>query len=248
METNLPEIQISVVVPLFNEEPNLIPLYESTKKALEGIGRPWEIIFVDDGSNDEGPGILAGLAGKDPCVRVLTFRKNAGQTAAFDAGFKRAVGKYVVTMDADLQNDPADIPKLLALIDEGDCELVCGWRHRRNDPLVKRVSSKIANYVRNKLSDENIHDTGCSLKIFQREALVQIRLFNGMHRFFPTLMKMHGFRVREAKVNHLPRKFGKSKYGISNRVLRSFIDLLAVRWMKNRHLRYAIAQHGRNQK
>lgn len=242
METNPTETEISVVIPLFNEELNLIPLYESIHKVLNSLNRSWEIIFVDDGSRDGGPGILQRLAEKSPSVRVLTLEKNAGQTAAFDAGFKKAKGKYIVTMDADLQNDPVDIPKLLELMDEGGCELVCGWRHKRNDPFLKRISSKIANSVRNKLSDENIHDTGCSLKVFQREALAQIRLFNGMHRFFPTLMKMHGFRVREVKVNHLPRKFGTSKYGVFNRAWRSFLDLLVVRWMKKRHLKYRIKE------
>lgn len=242
METNPAETEISVVIPLFNEEPNLVPLYESIQKVLNSLNRSWEIIFVDDGSEDGGPDILQKLAEKVSSVRVLTLEKNAGQTAAFDAGFKKAKGKYIVTMDADLQNDPADIPKLLELMDEGDCELVCGWRHKRNDPFVKRISSKIANFVRNKLSDENIHDTGCSLKVFQGKALAQIRLFNGMHRFFPTLMKMHGFRVREVKVNHLPRKFGKSKYGVLNRAWRSFLDLLVVRWMKKRHLQYKIKE------
>ena len=234
------EIEISVIIPLYNEEPNLVPLYQSTRKALEKLNRSWEMIFVDDGSTDGGPDILKGLSAKDPSVRVFTFEKNAGQTAAFDAGFKKARGRLLVTMDADLQNDPDDMPGLLRIMDEGGCELVCGWRHKRNDPWVKKISSRIANAVRNRLSYENIHDTGCSLKVFQREAILQVTLFKGMHRFFPTLMKIHGFRVKEAKVNHLPRKFGKSKYNISNRAWSSFIDLLAVRWMRNRILQYKI--------
>lgn len=242
MQSSHPTPHISIVIPLFNEEPNLTPLYESTKKVMEALNAPWELVFVDDGSNDGGPEILKRMAGKDPAVRVLAFEKNAGQTAAFDAGFKAARGEFIITMDADLQNDPGDIPRLVEMIRQGDCELVCGWRHKRDDPLIKRISSKIANHVRNKLSSENIHDTGCSLKAFKRDALLDIKLYSGMHRFFPTLMKMHGFRVREVKVNHLPRQFGESKYNVSNRVFRSFYDLLAVRWMKNRFLRYKIKE------
>ncbi len=242
MKSDCSEPDLSVVIPLYNEELNLTPLYESIRKVLEGLDRPWELIFVDDGSTDRGPEILRRISEKDDSVRVLTFEENAGQTAAFDAGFKKAQGSLIVTMDADLQNDPNDIPKLLEIIKDGNCELVCGWRHKRNDPLVKLISSKIANVVRNKLSPDNIHDTGCSLKVFQRDALLQIRLFNGMHRFFPTLMKINGFRVREVKVHHRPRKYGESKYNISNRAWRSFLDLLAVRWMRNRFLHYKIKE------
>lgn len=242
MKNSRPEPEISVVVPLYNEEPNLTPLYESTKKILEELRRPWEIVFVDDGSTDGGPKILRQLSEKDSSISIVTFEKNAGQTAAFDAGFKKAKGDLIVTMDADLQNDPSDIPKLLEFIKEKDCELVCGWRYKRNDPFVKRISSKIANFIRNKISSDNIHDTGCSLKVFKRKALLQIRLYDGMHRFFPTLMKINGFRVHEVKVNHLPRIYGASKYNISNRAWRSFGDLLAVRWMHNRFLHYKIKE------
>lgn len=242
MKNKHAETEISVVIPLYNEEPNLTPLYESTRKVLEDLRRAWEIIFVDDGSTDGGYEVLKRLAEKDPSVRVYAFEKNAGQTAAFDAGFKKAKGGLIVTMDADLQNDPADIPKLLEMMDAGDCELVCGWRYKRKDPLVKKISSKAANFIRNKLSYENIHDTGCSLKVFKKEALLQIKLYKGMHRFFPTLMKIHGFRVREVKVNHRHRKFGISKYNISNRAWGSFVDLLAVRWMRSRLLHYKIKE------
>ena len=155
-----------------------------------------------------------------------------------DAGFKHAVGKYVVTMDADLQNDPADIPKLLEKLNT--CDMVCGWRQKRNDPWIKRISSKVANSIRNKLSNEDIKDTGCSLKAYRRECFSRIKLFNGMHRFLPTLFKMEGFSVTEVVVNHYPRKFGKSKYGVFNRAFRAFMDLLVVRWMKKRKLNYEV--------
>ena len=168
----------------------------------------------------------------------MHFKKNAGQTAAMDAGFRHAKGSYVVSMDADLQNDPADIPQLLEKLKTYD--MVCGWRQKRNDPWIKRISSKVANAIRNKLSQEEIRDTGCSLKAYRKECLDKIKLFNGMHRFLPTLFKMEGFTVAEVVVNHYPRKFGKSKYGISNRAVRAFIDLLVVRWMKERKLNYEV--------
>jgi len=233
---------ISLVIPLYNEGPNLTPLYESTRKILDTLHYSWELIFVDDGSTDGGPEVLRGIADKDPAVRVLTFERNAGQSAAFHAGIRKARGALVITMDADLQNDPSDIPGLLQVMEEGDCELVCGWRQKRNDPWVKRISSRVANFIRNRLTHESIHDTGCSLKVFKKDALNQINFFNGMHRFFPTLMKMHGFKVREAAVNHRHRRFGQSKYNISNRAWRSFVDLLAVRWMQDRFLRYKIKE------
>lgn len=146
----------------------------------------------------------------------------------------------MITMDADLQNDPHDIPLLLEKI--GEFDAVCGWRYRRRDPWIKIISSKIANFVRNKLSQEDIIDTGCSLKAYRRECLTRLKLFNGMHRFLPSLLKMEGFKVTQVKVSHRPRRFGRTKYNIRNRIMRGFIDLLAVRWMKRRHLDYEIEE------
>ena len=168
----------------------------------------------------------------------VTFARNAGQSAAMDAGFKSARGEVVVTLDADLQNDPTDIPRLLRALEGLDA--VVGVRRDRRDNLVRRVSSKIANYVRNRLSDETITDTGCSLKAFRTEAVRRLVLYDGMHRFLPTLLRMEGFRVEEVPVGHRPRRHGESKYGIGNRLLPSFMDLLAVRWMKRRKLRYEV--------
>jgi glycosyltransferase involved in cell wall biosynthesis len=230
----------SLVIPVFNEEDNLELLTEEIVQVVELLGKSFEIIFVDDGSTDRSFTILRELARKYSFIRVIRFRHNCGQTAAFDAGFRASRGKVVVTMDADLQNDPHDIPRLLDKINEYD--LVCGWRHKRNDSWIKRISSRIANWVRNKLSDEQIVDVGCSLKAFRREALKCLKLYTGMHRFFPTLVKMEGFKVIEVKVNHRPRKYGETKYAISNRIVRSFIDLLAVRWMKKRQLRYEVEE------
>ncbi len=227
---------ISLVIPLYNEVDNIEPLGNSIISAMQG--QSYEVVFVNDGSTDGSTERLKEWCAQRPNFRTLNFRKNAGQTAAMEAGFKHAAGKYVVSMDADMQNDPADIPKLLEKLNGYD--MVCGWRQKRNDPWIKRISSKVANNIRNRLSDEDIRDTGCSLKAYRRECLDHIKLYNGMHRFLPTLFKMEGFTVAEIVVNHRPRKFGKSKYGISNRAFRAFVDLLVVRWMKKRKLRYEV--------
>lgn len=227
---------ISIVIPLYNEVDNIEPLGHSVMNVMQG--RNYEVIFVNDGSTDGSTEKLKEWCAKHANFRAMHFKKNAGQTAAMDAGFRNAMGKYVVSMDADLQNDPADIPKLLEKLNTYD--MVCGWRQKRNDPWIKRISSKVANFIRNKLSKEDIKDTGCSLKAYRRECLNRIKLYNGMHRFLPTLFKMEGFTVTEIVVNHYPRKFGKSKYGISNRAFRAFIDLLVVRWMKKRKLNYEV--------
>jgi dolichol-phosphate mannosyltransferase len=231
---------ISLVIPVYDEEDNIKPLIAELREVLPALGRSYEIVFVDDGSRDRSLEILKAAASQDPQIRIIRFKKNAGQTAAFDAGFKAAQGDIVVTMDADLQNDPHDIPRLVEKI--GEFDIVCGWRHQRKDPWIKIVSSKIANFVRNKLSEEEIVDTGCSLKAYKRECLQKLKLFNGMHRFLPTLAKMEGCTVTQVKVNHRPRRFGTTKYTISNRMVRAFADLLAVRWMKRRHLDYNIEE------
>jgi dolichol-phosphate mannosyltransferase len=231
-------VGLSLVVPVFNERDNLPVLHREITDVLKSKGDAYEILFVDDGSTDGSASVLRGLRAADPHVRVVTFARNAGQSAAMDAGFKSARGEVVVTLDADLQNDPTDIPRLLEALSGWDA--VVGVRQKRRDNLVRRVSSRVANYVRNRLSDETITDTGCSLKAFRRAALERLVLYDGMHRFLPTLLKMEGFRVREVPVGHRPRRHGESKYGIGNRLLPSFMDLLAVRWMKRRKLRYEV--------
>jgi dolichol-phosphate mannosyltransferase len=240
MKKNKSKYDISIVIPVFNEEANIKPLGAELREVLDGLGKSYEIIFVDDGSGDRSFAILKEAASNDSRIRVIRFKRNTGQTAAFDAGFKAARGDIVVTMDADLQNDPHDIPHLLEKI--GEFDVVCGWRQKRKDPWIKIVSSKIANFVRNMLSQEEIVDTGCSLKAFRKECLQNVKLFNGMHRFLPTLAKMEGFSVTQVKVNHRPRRFGTTKYNIRNRMVRAFADLLAVRWMKKRHLDYEIEE------
>ncbi len=239
-ENNPASLDLSVVIPVYNERESLVPLEEELDKNLQKLGKSHEIIFVDDGSLDGSATLIRTMQEYNPRIRLLRFASNSGQTAAFAAGFQAARGEVVVTMDADLQNDPADIPLLLDGIRDHDA--VCGWRHKRNDPWVKRMSSKIANFVRNRLSEESIADTGCSLKAFRRECIRRIQLYNGMHRFFPTLLKMQGYKVAQVKVHHHPRLHGQSKYNISNRLFSSFMDLLAVRWMKKRKLQYQIVE------
>jgi len=197
---------------------------------------PFEIIYVDDGSTDGSSQILDRLAAEHSYVIVLHFDRNYGQSSAFDAGFKRSAGALVVTMDGDLQNDPGDIGTLLAYADKYD--LVCGWRTDRHDSLARKISSRVANAVRSAVTGDRVHDTGCSLKVFRREVVEKLQLFVGMHRFFPALALMHGFTVTEVPVRHHPRMHGVSKYGVGNRLFKGLYDLLAVRWMQDRVLKY----------
>jgi glycosyltransferase involved in cell wall biosynthesis len=231
---------LSVVVPVFNEEESLPILIPKLVGVLKTLPFSYEMIFVDDGSSDGSRGILKKMASQDPSLRVLRFKENRGLSTALVAGMREARGKKIVTLDSDLQNDPEDIPLLLEYLDHYD--MATGWRHEREDQWLKRISSKIANAVRNRLSGENIQDSACTLRAFKRECIQGIPVFNGMHRFLSTLAKMEGYRIVEVPVSHHPRKFGKSKYNIRNRVVRSFIDLLAVRWMKGRTIRYDIEE------
>jgi len=233
-------LDLSVVIPIYNERENLVPLEEKLNETLPKLNLDYEIVLVDDGSQDGSGQLISKLQKHNPHLRLIRLAKNFGQSAAFMAGFRVARGHIIITMDADLQNDPADIPLLLEKTEEFD--VVCGWRHERNDPWIKKISSKIANAVRNKLSQETIADTGCSLKAFRRECFDQITLFNGMHRFFPTLMKMEGFTVTEVKVSHHSRLHGLSKYNIRNRLWSSWNDLMGVRWLKKRRLNYHVIE------
>ena len=238
--THVTQPWISVVVPIKDERDNLLALTGQLLKVLqsreESNASPFEIIYVDDGSTDGSSQILDRLAAEHPVVTVLHFDRNHGQSAGFDAGFKRSNGVLVVTMDGDLQNDPEDIGTLLPYAREYD--LVCGWRTERHDTLMRKISSRVANAVRNVVTGDRVHDTGCSLKIFRRCVIERLQLFNGMHRFFPALALMHGFTVIEVPVRHYPRMHGISKYGVGNRLFRGLYDLMAVRWMQTRVLRY----------
>jgi dolichol-phosphate mannosyltransferase len=233
---------LSVVVPVYDEEKSLPPLWIELREVLERLGLAFEVIFVDDGSGDRSAEIIRGFREADPRVRLVRLKENGGETAATDAGFKAARGRRVVVMDADLQNDPRDIPTLLSHLDHWDA--VTGWRVERaqGDGLVRRVSSRIANQFRNWVSDESIHDSGCTFRAFRRECLRGLVLYHGFHRFIPTLLKMRGYRVIEVPVSHRPRRFGRSKYGVLNRAAVAFADLLAIRWMKARLLRYEVVE------
>ena len=232
--------KISFVIPVYNEEESIKPLYDRIKEVVDNHNYNYEIVVVDDGSDDNSLKILKDLKTKDENVKIVVFQENRGQSAAFDAGFRYSSGKYIITLDADLQNDPVDVPNMLRFISNYD--VVCGFRAKRQDNFIRKVSSKIGNYIRNKITNDNIIDTGCSLKIFKKEYIDKIKMFKGMHRFLPTLLKLEGAKVYQIEVTHHPRRFGESKYGlgIKKRALKAFVDLLAVRWMISRHINYNI--------
>jgi glycosyltransferase involved in cell wall biosynthesis len=234
------KIDISVVVPVYNEEKNLPLLIPQLVEILQPLGKSYEMIFVDDGSTDKSRKIVKEMASQYPGIRMVGFKRNCGETAAGAAGLKEARGEIVITIDADLQNDPKDIPTMLDYLKEYD--MVTGWRQKRDDPWIKRVTSKIANKIRNGLSGEVIQDSGCTFRAYKRECLKNLKLYKGMHRFMPTLVKLEGYRVVEIPIAHHPRKFGVSKYTTWNRMWRAFVDLLAVRWMKSRHISYEIEE------
>jgi glycosyltransferase involved in cell wall biosynthesis len=234
---------LSICVPVYNEVDNLPLLHEAIAKVFDANNIDGEIILVDDASKDGSWQAIEKLVAKDARVRGLKFQHNCGETAASDAGLRAARGTYVMTMDADLQNDPQDIPKFLEALAQGhDC--ICGTRvanRGKGDNIVKVISSRIANWVRNKLSDEQISDAGCTYRAFKRECVPKLKLYRGLHRFIPTLLKMEGYTVAEIPVTNNPRIHGESKYGVWNRLFKSFRDLLAIRWMKSRLLGYQVA-------
>jgi glycosyltransferase involved in cell wall biosynthesis len=224
---------VSVVVPVFNEEENVSILQSELRAALAGLD--YEIVFVDDGSTDRS----ADKIETAPNVRVLRFEKNTGQSAALYAGVRAACGKTIVMIDSDLQNDPTDIPRLLEEISRG-ADLVCGYRAKRKDTMTKRLSSRIANFVRSRFTKDYVRDTGCTLKAMRRECVSTLVPFKGMHRFIPALIRGAGYRLVEIPVNHRPRRFGQTKYGFGSRALRATIDMLGVRWLLSRRLNYKI--------
>lgn len=231
---------LSVVFPVYNEEENVPILLGEIAAVLAGRGRTYEIVAVDDGSTDRSLAVLRASRAKYPNLRILAFEKNAGQTAALDAAWRGARGKLVVSLDADLQNDPADIPAMMEKLEESGADMVIGVRVNRHDTWSRKMQSKIGNGVRNWITRDHITDTGCSLKLVRREAVERVKLFTGMHRFLPTLVRMQGYKVVEMPVNHRARKFGTSKYGAMNRAFRGLADCFAVRWMGKRLLSYKI--------
>jgi len=232
--------KLSFVIPVYNEAENLNRLFQEITEKIDVVGIPYEIIFVDDGSKDTSLAIIKELARSNPQVHFISLEHNTGQSAALYAGFQQAAGDVIVTLDADLQNDPADIPAMLTYY--GDYDMVTGWRYNRRDTLSKRIGSRIGNSVRNRLTGETIHDTGCSLKIMKAEMVRRIKMFRGLHRFLPTLMRLEGARVIEVKVNHRPRLHGVSHYSNFQRGIEGLQDVLAVRWMLKRSLRIRVRE------
>ncbi len=221
---------LSVVIPVYNEEDNIAPLYAALKPVLDGMGVNYEIIFVDDGSTDGTASALEDLTA-DKNVLVLEFRRNFGQTAAFAAGFDHSMGDVIITMDGDLQNDPADIPKLYQMADKYD--LVSGWRKNRKDPFLnRRLPSAIANWLIGKVTGVELHDYGCSLKAYRKEVVNNLRLYGEMHRFIPAVANWYGVKVAEVETTHHPRTRGKSKYGIT-RTVKVFLDLITVKFLQS---------------
>jgi len=224
------EPDLSVVIPLFNEEANLLDLHRELSDVLTAWGRPYEIILVDDGSTDDTFSVLTDIQSRDETVRVIRLRRNFGQTAAFAAGFAYARGRLIATSDGDLQNDPTDLPAMVDKIDEGH-DIVCGWRKDRKDPwLTRRLVSNIANWLISKTTGVHLHDYGCSLKVFRSEVIQSLRLYGEMHRFIPALASEQGVRIHEIVVNHRPRRQGVSKYGLS-RMPRVVLDLVTVKFL-----------------
>jgi glycosyltransferase involved in cell wall biosynthesis len=235
--------QLSFIIPCHNEQDNLRPLVTAIREAVEPLKLTYEILITDDFSTDKSWEILKELAAADPRIRALKFAYNCGQSAAQWAGMKESRGRFIFTLDADLQNDPRDVPQFVEALKHADC--VCGTRveaRGQGDGVVRVLSSRIANWVRNKLSGETISDAGCCYRAFKRECVADLKFFKGMHRFLPTLFKIEGFTVTEIPVRHNPRTAGQAHYGVWNRLFASFYDLLAVRWMKKRMFKYKIKE------
>jgi len=233
-------VELSLVIPAYNEQEVIPELLRRVEAGLRLTGKRFEVIIVDDGSTDDTPRLLHNAMPDRPWLRVLRMARNGGQSAAFDAGFKAARGLVIATIDADLQNDPEEINRLLPMLDGYD--MITGWRSKRADSAFRLWQTRMANRIRNWISQETIQDSASSLKLYKRHCLDGIALFAGAHRFMPTLVKMRGYTVLETPVKHSPRYAGAAKYGFRNRAWRAFVDLLGVRWMKQRYLRYTASE------
>lgn len=227
-------IFISIVAPAFNEAENLPQLIDESVKAGQAMGQGFEIIIANDDSDDDTPAVLDKLLSQTPQLRVLDMKKRSGQTAALDATLRAARGKYIATLDADLQNDPADIPRLVEILEADQADYVNGWRRSRKDKGWRLLVSKYGNKFRNYVTRETIQDSGCGLKVFRRECIDRMKLFNGGHRFFVTLVRMEGYRITEVEVNHRPRTAGVAKYGFLDRIFKVIRDAFAIRWMQSK--------------
>ncbi len=238
VETNVAaRVLLSVVVPMHNEEENAAPFCAEVREALAEVRGAWELVVVDDSSADGTRAMLEAECAADPRVRLVPRNERRGQSAALCLGFSRARGTYVATLDGDMQNDPRDVPPMLARLEAGGADMVTGWRRTRRDSIARRISSRIANWTRNRVTGDAIIDVGCSTRVFRRACLASLPcFFDGMHRFFPTLFRMAGFTVVEMPVNHRPRRRGVAKYGVRNRLWRGIRDLFGVRWLRDRFL------------
>lgn len=230
------EKMISVVIPTYNEEESVIPLYEELVAVIPRLGKTYEIIFVDDGSTDSTFQRLHALHEEDARVKIVKFRSNFGQSAALKAGFDHASGDIIITMDADLQNDPQDIPQMIEQLERDDLDVVCGWRYNRRDPFFKRFVSKGANRLRRALTDETVHDSGCTLRIYKRACIKDLDLYGELHRYIPAMLKWKGYKVGEIKTNHRERKLGTTKYNWK-RLFKGFLDLIVVTFWQKYSLR-----------
>ena len=231
-------IRYSVIIPLKNEAENIGDLLYELIPVMNGLKAKWEVICIDDGSNDQTLDILRQMSTQVPQLAICAFTQHYGQSSALDAGFQAAQGEIIITLDGDGQNDPVEIPALLNTLH--DCDLVCGIRIGRNDNWSKQFISRIANTVRGWVCGDGIRDIGCSLKAYRKESLLKIRLYEGMHRFLPALFKIEGFKVKEIPVKHRKRLKGESKYSLANRHFNTIMDMFAVAWMRRRKLKYTI--------
>ena len=241
-----PSPYLSLVIPCYNEQENVPTLLQRVSASLEKIGKPFEVIIIDDGSTDSTPTLLEDGMRKHDWLRVIRMARNGGQSAAFEAGFGAARGQVIATIDADLQNDPEEIPRLLPMLDEHKVDMITGWRKDRQDTPFRRWQSRQANRIRNWITQETVNDSASSLKIYRAPAIKGIKLFRGAHRYFPTLVKMRGGTVHETPVKHSHRFAGTAKYGFRNRAFVGIADLLGVRWMKKRYLSYQANEIERN--
>lgn len=228
------KIELSIIIPFKNEEESLPILSEEILDSMNGFGESWECLWVNDGSDDSSKKVIQGLIEKNPNYKLIDLEKNFGQSAALAAGFRQASGKYLSMLDADLQNDPRDLPKLYNAIISQEVDLVNGVRIKRQDDFVRKISSKLANGFRNALTGSSVTDVGCSIRVFKKKCVESIPVFKGMHRFLPTLIQLQGYEITEVPVNHRPRKLGVAKYGINNRLWVGIVDTLAIIWMQNR--------------
>ncbi|MFH1156701.1 MAG: glycosyltransferase family 2 protein [Pseudomonadota bacterium] len=246
---NSPSPELSVVVPFFNEEDCLVPVVRELLAVMNrDFPKSWELLLVDDGSSDRTPELLDGFSDQDPQIRAVHLMPNSGQSAAMEAGFSLARGRFIAVLDGDGQNDPADILLLLKAIEKTGVDMMCGIRRNRADSLVRKVSSRIANRIRSAILKDNITDVGCSIRVFRRQCLMKVPFFRNAHRFFPALMIRAGYTVDEMPVNHRPRIQGTSKYGlgINSRLWVGIADLAGVYWLTRRKLIYEIRENRRN--